>query len=141
MKDLPVIAEPSSGCGNLQRASGVAGRDHVRLQRGDVARLALAKLRRRLRLYEIVDAGAPAADVRFGRRQQLDSGNRGEQLARLRANTLGMREVTRIVIDDARLDRMPRRARLAGFDQRFGDVAHLRAEGTRTIRPRGIVVK
>src|SRR5205814_2474585 len=98
-------------------------------------------LRRRLRLYEIVDAGAPAADVRFGRRQQLDSGNRGEQLARLRANTLGMREVTRIVIDDARLDRMPRRARLAGFDQRFGDVAHLRAEGTRTIRPRGIIVK
>src|SRR5438270_10482476 len=112
MKDLPVVAERPSGRGYLQRTSGVAGRDHVGLERGDVARLALAKLRGRLRLHEIVDARAAAADLRFRGRQQLDAGNRGEQRARLRADTLRVREVTGIVVDDARLDRMPLRARL-----------------------------
>src|SRR5258705_13603795 len=117
MNNLPVVPKPPAGCSNLQNASGVAGRDDVRLQRGDVARLAVAKLHRRLRLDEIVDARAAAADLRFQRREQFDAGNRRQQRARLRLDALRVREVTRVVVDDTRLYWMALRARLADLRQ------------------------
>src|SRR5712691_8766720 len=135
MNDRPVMPEPPAGGGDLQDASGIAGRNDVGLERGDVARLPFAELPGRLRLHEIVDAGAAAADLRFRRRQQLDSRNRGEQRPRLRAHALRVREVTGIVIHDARLDRMPRRTRLADLDEQLRYVTYLCAERAGPRRP------
>src|SRR5437867_1113114 len=119
MNDRPVMPEPPAGGGDLQDASGITGRNDVGLERGDVARLPFAELRGRLRLHEIVDAGAAAADLRFSRRQQLDSRNRGQQRPRLRAYALRVREVTGVVIDNPRLDWMPRRTRFADLDEQL----------------------
>jgi hypothetical protein len=111
MDNAPLIPEARGCSGNLQRAARVSGRDDVGFKRRDVARLPLAELRSRFRLDEIVDAGAAAADLRFRRAEKLDAGNRLQQLARLTADALRVRKVTRVVIDDASGNGMPRRSR------------------------------
>ena len=63
--------------------------------------LAIAELLRGCRFDEVVDAGAAAADLRLGDRPQLDTGNGAEQIARLLADALGVREVAGIVVGDA----------------------------------------
>ena len=50
----------------LQDAAGVAGHNHVRLQRGDVARFPLTKLRRGFRLHQVIDPRGATADRGLG---------------------------------------------------------------------------
>ena len=92
------------------------------------------ELRRGPGLNEVVDAGAAAADLGFSGRQQLDAGNRLKQRTRLGAHTLPVRQVTGVVIDDPRANRLPRCARFTKFRQHLGNVAHLRAERLRARR-------
>ena len=119
MDDAPVVAEATPGGGNLQGAPRVARRDDVGGEGGDVPGLALTKLSCRLWLHEVVDPGTAAADVGLGWCHQLDARNGGEQIAWLASDALRMQEVTRIVVRDARLDRMPGCSGIAQFDQHF----------------------
>ena len=106
---------------------------------GDVCDLPLSQLPRRLRLNQVVDPGAAAAQVLFGERQQLDARNLLQQIARLLADALGVGEVAGVVVGDAQVQRVARRARLAELDQQLVDVAHPRRECPRPRRPLRIV--
>ena len=110
MKDLPLVPERTPRRGNLEGAPRIAGCDKVRRHRRDVSGLPQPECRSRFGLDEIVDARAAAADLAFGRRQELDAWNLLEQRAGLRTNPLPVSEVTRIVIHDARVNRVARRA-------------------------------
>ena len=68
----------------LQQAAGVAGHNHVRVQRGDVARFPVAELRRSFRLHQVVDSRGAAADRGFGDFQQLELRDAPQQSAQLR---------------------------------------------------------
>ncbi len=92
----------------------------VRLGGEDVLRLAVAELARRVRLREVVDARRAAADRLLGRLGTLEAGDRVQQLARLDADPLRVREVARVLEGDAQLERMPLRSRL--LRQQLGDV-------------------
>ena len=92
----------SGGC------SRVRGDDHVGARVGDVGDLPAAELSGHLRLDQIEDAGAAAADLGVGKRDEREAGNRLEQLTRLAADALRVRQVTGVVIGDAQRERMPR---------------------------------
>src|SRR3954466_9045017 len=74
---------------DLQGAPGVAGGDRGGLGGGEVGGLALAELGRGFRLHEVVDPGRAAADLPLVRLDQLEAGNRTQELARRRAPALG----------------------------------------------------
>ena len=88
------------------------------------------------RLDQVVDAGAAAADLLLGERQQLDAGNRAQQIARRLADALRVREVAGVVIRHAHRERMPRRSRRTELGEDLGDVAHARRERARALGPR-----
>ncbi len=74
--------------------------------------LAVAELDRGLRLDEVVDPGAAAAEMLLGRLDELEAGDRAEQRARLVADALGMAEVARLLEGDSELERMQSRLRV-----------------------------
>ena len=100
MQDRPGTTRFAGGRGNLQRASGIAGRDEVGLERRQIARPCARRARRRPRLDQVVDAGAAAAELGLGGLTTLESRNRAQQLARLAADALGVREMAGVVIRD-----------------------------------------
>ena len=106
----------------LQQAAGVAGHNHVRVQRGDVARFPVAELRRGFRLHQVVDSRGAAADRGFGDFQQLELRDAFQQGARLRANALRVLQVAGIVVGHPQAQRVASGARLE-LGQEFGDVA------------------
>ena len=75
----------------------------------------------------------------FGERQDLDAGDRPQQIARRLADALRVREVTGVVVRDAHRERMARRSRRAELGDDFGHVADARRERPRALRPRRIV--
>src|SRR2546423_9432647 len=86
---------------HLEQAARIRARVDLGLGREDVRGLALAERARRLRLDEVVDAGAAAADLLLGRLDELEAGDRAKQLARLGADALGVREVAGVLERDA----------------------------------------
>jgi hypothetical protein len=103
----------------LQQAAGVAGHNHVRIQRGDVARFPVAELRRGFRLHQVVDSRGATADRGFGDFQQFELRDASKQRARLRADALRVLQVTGIVVSHAEAQRVARSARLE-LGQEFG---------------------
>ena len=101
----------------------------------DVGVFATAQFGGHLRLHEVEDAGAAAADVAVGNRHERDAGNRREQVARLLPDALRVGEVAGVMVGDAHVDPMPRRARGLEAGEHLGDVAHLRRERLRALRP------
>src|SRR3972149_4914253 len=73
----------------LDEAARVGARVDVRLRLEYVPRLAVAELARRLRLYEVVDAGAAAAQLLLGGLGEVEAGDRPEHRARSLADPLG----------------------------------------------------
>src|SRR6267142_1290769 len=100
MNDRPGETGPAGCRRELDQAAGVSSGDHVRPERGDVPHLPRAEIARRVRLDEVVDARAPAADLLFGRAQHLESWNGSQQITRLRADALRMRQMAGIVVHD-----------------------------------------
>ncbi len=74
-----------------------------------------------LRLDEVVDPRAAAADRLLRRLEQLEAGDRVEQRARLDRDALRVAEVARVLERDAQRQRMPLRPRLQ-LGQQLGDV-------------------
>src|SRR5438046_2692340 len=94
------VPEPLRVRRDLDRAARVRRGYDLGAGVEQVARLAPAELGGRLRLYEVVDAGRPAADLPLGRIDELELRDHPQQVAWLRANALRMREVTGVVVDD-----------------------------------------
>ena len=126
--------------GDLQQAPGIARHDRFRIGFQNIAHLSIAELCCGVRLQHVVDAGRPAADLRFGYLAQLETRDRLQQPARLRAYTLRMLQVTRVVIRGLQLNGAPGRARLE-LCQDFGNVLALRGEGSGFRCVRRIVAK
>src|SRR5712691_12433395 len=124
MADRPRASEARGGNRHLERAAGVRGGDEVRLRGVDEAGLAVAELPGRIGLDEIEDAGAAAADVLLGEWQQLDAGDRSQEIPRLLPDALGVRQMAGVVIRHAQGERMPRSSRLAELRHDLGDVAN-----------------
>ena len=90
------------------------------------------RARRGLRLDQVVDARRAAADLRLGDLEKLEPRDAAQQLARLRADALGVGQVAGVVVGDAhrkRVRRRPARARRAA--------RRCRARSPRS-RPRGV---
>src|SRR5829696_764338 len=68
---------------DLDEAAGVAARVGVGAGVEHVPGLAVAEVRGRLGLDDVVDPGAAAADLLLGRLEALEAGDRVEQRARL----------------------------------------------------------
>ena len=81
----------------LQDAAGIAGGDDIGTELGNQFGFAIAKGFGCVRLHQIVDSRGAATDGGFGNFGELDSGNAGEQSARLRAHTLRVQQMTGIV--------------------------------------------
>ena len=64
-----------------------------------------AQLGRRLGLDQVVDPGRAAADLPLGRLDQLELGDRAQQLARLLPHALGVGEVAGVVVGDPQRQR------------------------------------
>src|SRR5207253_1756684 len=113
--------QPSSGAAHggrdLDEAARVRARVDVGLQGEHVARLAIAELPRGLRLDEVVDPGAPAADRLLGRLEELELGDGGERGARLLTDALRVGKMARVLEGDAERKLVP-----------LGPRAHLRKE-------------
>src|SRR5215471_20693483 len=128
MHNRPVIAGRSSRRADLEHTPGICRGDDIRGRRRDVSGFALAEFRGHLRLYQVEDTGAAAADVAFRHRDECHARNRREQIARLLTNSLCVPEVAGVVIGDAHLDAMSWRLRRAERCKYFGDVPYLRGE-------------
>ena len=105
---------------DLQRAAGVRGGSSSGRRAQARGHLALADLVRALRLDEVVDAGAAAALLAIRNVHHLQPGDAPQESARLAADALAVREVTGVVVGDARRDRMTRRPRRAERHQELG---------------------
>ena len=97
--------------------------------------LAIAELLGGRRFHQVVDAGAAAADLGLAHRQQLEAGNRAEQIARRLADALRVREMAGIVVGDAQRRRLARRGRRTERGQHLADVAHPGGERAGAVRP------
>jgi hypothetical protein len=135
MKNRPVVPKTSGGCGDLQRAPWVGRGNHIRRERRDVTDFARPELRRRIGLHQVIDAGAAAADVGFGRRQELDAGNSLQQGTRLRAYALPVGKMAGIVIHDTGGQRPPDGPLFTELDEQLGHVAHFLGDGFCTPGP------
>src|SRR6185503_20821178 len=105
MADRPRAPLPRGGGGHLERAAGVRGREQIWLRRVDETGLAVAELPRRVRLDQVVDAGAATADVLIDQRQQLDPGDRSQEIAGRLPDALRVREVAGVLVRDPQRDR------------------------------------
>ncbi len=88
-------------CGHLHQATGVAARVRVGLRREHTARLLLAELGGRLRLHEVVDARAAAAEILLGRLQDRQARDRAQRSSWLIGEALRMLQVARILEGDS----------------------------------------
>src|SRR5918999_2257426 len=121
---------------DLHQAARVPTRVGVRLRSEHLLRLAVAELSRGLRLEEVVDAGAPAADRLVGRLGELEARNRPQNGARGRPDALRVREMARVLERDAERERLRLGPRLP-LGEHLGDVADARRAGRRTLRVGG----
>jgi len=124
----------------LEDAAGIAGGDDVCGESGDVVGLASAELCGGFGLYEVVNSGGAAADGGFGNFDEYETGNLGEERARLLGDALRVLEMAGIVEGDARGKRMARGARRK-LGQEFGNVAAFCGESFGAVGVDRIVAK
>src|SRR5262249_1012924 len=110
--------------GNLHHAAGIACCHDVGPERRDIARFSLAELMGGLRLHEIVDTRTSAADLLLRWSQHFQPGNRPQDITRLRAHALRVRQVTGVVVDDPSLQWMTPGSWRTDLDEQFADVAN-----------------
>src|SRR6267143_568063 len=97
MNDADVRSSLAQAALDLHEAAGIRGDDRIRTRPDDVRDLSLEDRTREIRLRDVVRAGAAAAPIRFVERDDVESRDRREQGAWLRADLLTVQKVTRIV--------------------------------------------
>jgi hypothetical protein len=124
----------------LENAAGIAGGDYIGVKSGDEVCFAIAEFAGGVGLDEIIDARGAAADRRFGNFKEFEAGDLGEQLARLRADALGVLEMAGIVEGDTSAQGFTFGARWK-FGKDFGDVAAFGGETAGAVGVGGIVAE
>src|SRR5437667_5143806 len=100
MRDLKLDSKFSSAVLELKHASGVPGRQYIYMRFFDRFHLSIKDFHRQLILSNIVNSGASAALIRTVNLHKLNAWNGFQQSPRLRANSLAVDQMTRIVITD-----------------------------------------
>src|SRR5437867_4057479 len=122
MRGAQLLAALSQDLLDLQRAARIRACQQIRVRGEDVQDLPCTDLVGAFRLDQVVDPGAAAALIAVGYLHELKLRDTAKELPRSRTNPLGMREVTGVVIGDARLHRMPRGQRWQP-GEKLGDVS------------------
>src|SRR5450759_3150254 len=123
MRGAQFSAARSQDLLDLERAARVGAREQIRLCRQYVRDFARTDLVRALRLDEVVDPGATTTLVAVRNLDKVQLRNPAKKLSRRGADLLRVREVTRVVIRDASLQRMARRDR-RHCREKLADVAN-----------------
>src|SRR5712671_1340818 len=84
--------------GDLEEAARVRRRDHSRSGLGDPGELSIQELARHSGLEEIVDAGAPAAELAVAELDEPEPGDPAEQPARLVSHALPVDQMAGVVV-------------------------------------------
>ena len=84
---------PAKRARNLQQAAGVGADVAIGFECEHMGGLPVAERSGRLRLNEVVDPGASAAELLLGGLEELEPGNRAQKTARLLAYALGVAEM------------------------------------------------
>lgn len=115
---------------DLQGAAGVGRSDEHGTGREQILDFLTAEFLTNLRLQNVVDPGAAAAEGRIHRFAHLHSRNLSEQLARLQADALAVQQVAGVLVDECQ---WPVGNRLEDGDlgpvQKFLHVAHFGGKG------------
>ena len=91
---------------HLHEAAWVAARVGVRLGFQDTCGFPIAEVGSGLGLDDVVDPGAAAADLLLRRLDELESRDRAQELTRLGADSLCVREMTGVLERDAERQRV-----------------------------------
>ena len=110
---------------DLHEAARIAGGDELRGGGGDVLQLALEHDVGHVRLHEVVDAGASAADIALVERHQLELGNCPQHVERRSGDALRVQQMTGRVVRDPAPQPAPPRAGPRRREQ-LAHVAHFR---------------
>src|SRR6266700_4546189 len=105
------VAQALQGRVDLQEAAWVGGGDGVGRCAQDMVSLAFPQLPGWLRLDQVVNARAAAADIGLRDIHHFQTRDTAQYLTRLYAHTLVMGKVAVVVVGDAHRDRMTRRDR------------------------------
>src|SRR5262245_55962641 len=122
------------GGANLQYASRIRGNNHVGRSFGDVVSFAPAELCGQLRLSQVEDPGASAANLTLFEWHDGDAWYRGQKRARFAANALRMGQVTGIVVSNRQFQLPPRRTWRVARGENLRHIAHF---GRKRLRPLG----
>ena len=141
MHDAPRVPALARSGLKLQQTPRVGSDDDVRSGRRDVRGLAEAELGGHVRLDEVEDAGAAAADLGLGQRNDRDVRNGGQEPARLLPHSLSVCEVAGVVVRDAEWQPTTRRPRWSEAIQRFGQIADLGGKRPCPRGPLGVVLQ
>ena len=133
-----LLAALSQDLLNLQSAAGIGAGEKIGVRGENVHDLACTDLVGALRLDQVVDSSAAAALIAVGNLHELKLRNSAKELPWGRTNPLRMREVTGVVISDARLHSMPRGQRWQPREK-LGDVFDLFREAGSALRPLRII--
>src|SRR5262249_19128316 len=99
VEQLDGMDEGRLGFPELNHAAEIAGRDHIRVDLGDIGELALAQLVRELGLEQIVGTGRAAAEMAFGNLGDREAGL-AEKLRGKRVDALAMLQGAGRVVGD-----------------------------------------
>ena len=84
----------------LEQAAGIRGGDDIRAGGFDVPQLAGEQGVGGVRVRQVINTRAAAAPGGFGEFNEFQTGNRAEELARLRRDFLAVAEVAGVVLGD-----------------------------------------
>src|SRR5437867_3500493 len=98
MRDLKLDTKFSSPVLELKHTSGVPGRQYIYMRFFDLFHLSIKDFHRQLILSNIVNSSASAALIRTLNLHKFNPWNGFEQSPRLRANSLAVDQMARIVI-------------------------------------------
>src|SRR6266699_4168624 len=112
MQRWDTLAQALQRSVNLQEAARISRCDDIGMHTQDMLSFALAQLVGRLRLDQVVDAGATAADVCLRNVHHLDPRNATQHLTWLQTDALRMGKMAGVMVGYAQLDGMARRHRL-----------------------------
>ena len=134
MHDLRVKAGSLRTQLQLQHAAGIGSDDEFRLGRAHGFHLGVENLLGYVGVRDVIDAGAATAALGITHFDEPQAGNGPQEFARLRADSLAMRQMARVLVGRPFVDGVCRR-RDAARGQELAHIAHFVCKGLRTLTP------
>lgn len=125
---------------DLQHASGIRGREDLRVACQNVLKLSLQQFAGHFRLDQIVDPGAPTTPGAFGNLAKFQIRNRSENLPWLHGDLLSVAQMARLMVCNGFAATRPiRGSRDSNFREPFVNVFELPVPLFRALSIHGIV--